>query len=283
MPSQQYLISMQPLVHMCRWWRGLVFALPYHLNLQLFCTIKIPARVTQDIWPTLPLLIQGDVFKTSLNDVIAELEHSDHICKIKLNCYTSSQIKKLWTAMQVLGACTSEGLSYQPVLPNSFLGLSLLCMHSECLLSCNFVFLSMYSTIPESHSGHELKLHWSSEVEMRDPKLVGENGMEWGKGKGCEGDDREVSKKAWNWVLTLGWFGVQTSSECHNPLAPNFELDHQSGSSLGMNLGLDHSQVWPGSGSNQGSEPNLTTPSCLVSLWYDLFFLQLSLDSLTGL
>ncbi len=164
MPSQQYLISMQPLVHMCRWWRGLVFALPYHLNLQLFCTIKIPARVTQDIWPTLPLLIQGDVFKTSLNDVIAELEHSDHICKIKLNCYTSSQIKKLWTAMQVLGACTSEGLSYQPVLPNSFLGLSLLCMHSECLLSCNFVFLSMYSTIPESHSGHVLKLHWTIQM-----------------------------------------------------------------------------------------------------------------------
>src|SRR6266566_6505152 len=122
--------SWQSLVHVCRRWRGLVFASQRRLNLQLHCTTRIPARVTLDVWPVLPLLIQGDVSETSLNHVIAVLEHSDRICKINFDCHTksNSQLKKLWTAMQVpfpelaLLYLSYAYLSYRPVLPDSFLG-----------------------------------------------------------------------------------------------------------------------------------------------------------------
>ena len=46
-----------------------------------------------------PLLIRGDVFKTSLVDVIAKLEHSDRISQIDLCCHTILQIEKIWTAI----------------------------------------------------------------------------------------------------------------------------------------------------------------------------------------
>jgi hypothetical protein len=67
-----------------------------------------------------------------VDNVIAGLEHSDRIRQIKLNylgCHITSQIKKLWTAMQVpfpeltrlyLSVRVEEGL--WPVLPDSFLG-----------------------------------------------------------------------------------------------------------------------------------------------------------------
>src|SRR6266849_1377142 len=66
--------SWQSLVHVCRRWRGLVFASPRRLNLQLCCTTKSLARATLGVWPVLPLLIQGDVSETSVNNVIAALE-----------------------------------------------------------------------------------------------------------------------------------------------------------------------------------------------------------------
>jgi hypothetical protein len=46
------------------------------------------------------------------------------------------------------------------------------------------------------------------------------------------------------------------------------EPDHRSGSPQGINLGLNHGQVRLGSGSNQGSEPNLTIPT-LPTKFYD--------------
>src|SRR6266566_2774988 len=131
--TKRKIESWQSLVHVCRRWRGLVFASQRRLNLQLYCTTGIgPARVTQDVWPALPLLIQGDVSETSLNNVIAVLEHSDRICKINLDCHSisKSQLEKLWTAMQVpfpelaILYLSCEDLSHVPVLPDSFLGRS---------------------------------------------------------------------------------------------------------------------------------------------------------------
>ena len=122
--------SWQSLVHVCRRWRGLVFASPRRLNLRLFCTTRTPARGTLDIWPALPLLISADISETSVNNVIAELKHSDRICQISLRCNTTSQVKieKLWTALQVpfpklesLYLSLSH-LSYPPNLPDSFSG-----------------------------------------------------------------------------------------------------------------------------------------------------------------
>ena len=115
---------------MCGRWRDLVFGSPRRLNLQLFCKVGTSARETLDVWPALPLHIQGGVSETSLDNVIAELaEHSDRICKINLDFYTTSQIEKLWTAMQVpfpeltiLSLSLGRRLSCDPILPDSFLG-----------------------------------------------------------------------------------------------------------------------------------------------------------------
>ena len=122
--------SWQSLVHVCRRWRGLVFGSPRRLNLQLYYDSQRSARKTLvDVWPALPLLIQGYVFRTTVDNVIAELEHRDHICQISLGCYTASliEIEKLWTAMQVpFPELARLRLScqgpYVPVLPDSFLG-----------------------------------------------------------------------------------------------------------------------------------------------------------------
>src|SRR6266566_5424461 len=121
--TKRKIESWQSLVHVCQRWRGLVFASPHRFNLRLYCTTRIPARVTQDVWPALPLLIQGDVSEASLNNDIAVLEHSDRICKIYLTCHTisNSQLEKLWTAMQVpfpelaLLYLACNDLSYRPV------------------------------------------------------------------------------------------------------------------------------------------------------------------------
>jgi hypothetical protein len=55
-------------------------------------------------------------------------------------------------------------------------------------------------------------------------------------------------------------FGPVQNPFGHNPLAPDLEPDHRSGSSPAPNLGPDHGQVRHGSGSNHGSELNLTIP-----------------------
>jgi hypothetical protein len=117
----------QSLVHVCRRWRFLVFGSPRRLNLQLRWKPGRSAR-SPDIWPAFPLLIQGDIVETSVDNVIAELEHTDRICQITLHFHTTSQIEKLWTAMQVpfpelAGLYLSLVTEYHgPVIPDSFLG-----------------------------------------------------------------------------------------------------------------------------------------------------------------
>ena len=118
----------QSLVHVCRRWRGIVFESPRRLNLRLRCTPQTSARKTLDAWPVLPLHIMGDVTETSVDNVISQLELSDRICQIELNCFTTSQIENFCTAMQMpfpelIGLYLSfRGLSYGPVLLDSFLG-----------------------------------------------------------------------------------------------------------------------------------------------------------------
>jgi hypothetical protein len=134
--TKRKMLSWQSLVHVCRRWRCLVFASPRRLNLRLFCVAGASARKSLDVWPVLPLVIQGHVFDSSMDDVIAE--HSDRIYQIDINCPSTPQIQKLWTAIQVpfpnlavlslsLEKSGSRlwsyaGLSYGPILPDSFLG-----------------------------------------------------------------------------------------------------------------------------------------------------------------
>jgi F-box-like len=133
--TKRKIESWQSLVHVCRRWRGLVFGSSIRLNLQLFY-IGTSARKSLDVWPALPLLIQSSVSETSVDSVIAELEHADRICQIDLLSYPTSQIEKLWTAMQVpfpelavlylsymdCGDTSYGDMPYRPVLPDSLLG-----------------------------------------------------------------------------------------------------------------------------------------------------------------
>jgi hypothetical protein len=124
--AKRKIMSWQSLVHVCRRWRGIVFASPRRLNLQLYCTTRTPARQTLDVWPALPLVIRGHVSTLLMDNVIALLEHSDRICQINVSCDdTTPQIEKLWTAMQMpfpdlAALCLLFGR--WPVLPDSFLG-----------------------------------------------------------------------------------------------------------------------------------------------------------------
>ncbi len=118
----------QSLVHVCRRWRSVIFGSPRRLNLQLLCMSDTPARKDLDVWPALPLLIGGTVSESSVDNVVARLEHSNRICQISIVCHATSQFEKVWAAMQVpfpeLTALIlqpfGEPVSILP--PNSFLG-----------------------------------------------------------------------------------------------------------------------------------------------------------------
>ena len=140
--------SWQLLVHVCRRWRGLVFTSPRRLNLRLWCTPdRSPsARMSLNVWPALLLFIEAG-FGGPVDNVIAELEHSDRIRQINIFIarYTTREIGKLWTAMQVpFPELTALRLdhgdwSYAPVLPDSFLGGSAPRLRDLVLVSIPFL------------------------------------------------------------------------------------------------------------------------------------------------
>ncbi len=116
-------------VHVCRRWRSLVFGSPRRLNLQLFCIPETSARKTlDDVWPALPLLINGNFSETSVDNVVALLEHSDRICQITVTCHTTSEFETVFAAMQVpfpeltVLALGSPNKPVSALLPDSFLG-----------------------------------------------------------------------------------------------------------------------------------------------------------------
>jgi hypothetical protein len=117
----------QSLVHVCGRWRSLVFASPHRLKLQLSCTPETPARDTLEVWPILPLLIQGHIPESSdVEDIVAVLDHRHRVCKIDLNV-PSSQFERISATMQKpFPKLTDLSLwSYDetaPALSDSFLG-----------------------------------------------------------------------------------------------------------------------------------------------------------------
>jgi hypothetical protein len=162
--------SWQSLVHVCRRWRGIVFGSPRRLNLHLVYIPEGFARKPLDVWPALPLHIRGLVLERTVDNIIAELEHSDRICHITLFCHSTSLYEKLWAAMQVpfpelitLNLTLKDGSSAS-ALPDSFLGGSaprLRCLKLYSILfpglpnlllsTTHLVFLSLCN-IP--HSGY---------------------------------------------------------------------------------------------------------------------------------
>ena len=132
--TKKEIESWQPLVHVCRQWRCVVFGSPRRLNLRLVYTHKTPVRDTLDVWPALPLLIKGNVSNTTWADkFVAVLKHSERIEKIDLYGHDATlPFEKVFATMrESLPELTVLVLqlhfifgTVSPVLPDSFLGRS---------------------------------------------------------------------------------------------------------------------------------------------------------------
>ncbi|KAI0292173.1 hypothetical protein BC826DRAFT_1020443 [Russula brevipes] len=75
------------LVHVCKKWRNVVFASPRRLDLRLLCKNTRPVRAMLDIWPALPIHIEGiwrKRWETGLDNIVAALEHPDRVRSIGL-------------------------------------------------------------------------------------------------------------------------------------------------------------------------------------------------------
>jgi hypothetical protein len=119
----------QSLVHVCRRWRRVVFGSPNRLNLQLYCTPQTPSRDTLDVWPALPLLIQGSMTESSsADDITVALGHSNRVCEVHLWVTDRRRLETVLAAMQVpfpeLTNLFLHGKKDEtpPAIPDSFLG-----------------------------------------------------------------------------------------------------------------------------------------------------------------
>ena len=90
-----------PLVHVCRRWRYIVFASPLRLHLRLVCDVRTPVRRLLDIWPPLPIIIRFSPNEhEGEGNVIAALEHHHRISSIDFEGLTSHILEGFTTVMQ---------------------------------------------------------------------------------------------------------------------------------------------------------------------------------------
>jgi hypothetical protein len=133
------------LIHVCRRWRYLVFGSPRRLNLRLRCTHFSPTRDKLDIWPALPLVVEGEYMDSSLNmdNIIAALEQRNRVCEVFLRVLADRQLEKVLAAMQVPFPELTR-LYLMPdgetelVIPDSFLGGSAPSLRSFILVKISF-------------------------------------------------------------------------------------------------------------------------------------------------
>ena len=118
----------QSLVHVCQRWRSVVLGAPRHLNLQLCCTPNTPARDTLDVWPALPLIVDGDMASSGTDNLVAVLGQSNRVCEVRLWGGGDRQVEEVMAPMQVsfpeltLLVFSSLNSATPPVIPDTFLG-----------------------------------------------------------------------------------------------------------------------------------------------------------------
>ena len=115
------------LVHVCRKWRIVVFGSPRRLGLRLRCSASTPVREMLDVWPLLPIVILSMGEGGETDNIIAALEHNDRICQLELSLVPSSEMEKVFTAMQqpflALACLDLESTDRtELIIPASFLG-----------------------------------------------------------------------------------------------------------------------------------------------------------------
>ena len=115
------------LVHVCRKWRNVIFGSPRRLNLRLSCKARTPVREMIDAWPVLPIHVSSHGHdEWGVDNITAALEHNDRIRELDLAYLTSSQMEKVFAAMQrpfpALDYLYLYSESETSVVPASFLG-----------------------------------------------------------------------------------------------------------------------------------------------------------------
>jgi len=127
------------LVHVCRRWRHIVFALPRRFDLQLKYTGRRPMSEVPDAWLVLPVILLPNQNHPKSdqrwdNRVAAlESEYYNRICRIQIDDMTNSRWERFAAAMQKpfpeLTNLEVQQVDYEnrdkdlvPVLPDSFLG-----------------------------------------------------------------------------------------------------------------------------------------------------------------
>ncbi len=126
--SKTEIEAWQLLVHVSRRWRSIVFGSPRRLNLRLVCKPKTPAKDTLNIWPALPLVIDGHISLSSgADDIIVALGQANRVCQVTLAGLADWQWGKVLVAMQVPFPQLTKLQLFSngkapPVVPDSFLG-----------------------------------------------------------------------------------------------------------------------------------------------------------------
>jgi hypothetical protein len=123
------------LVHVCQRWRHVIFAWPYHLDLQLQLNRRSGTDVAEalDIWPANVLInIQSNLDLGNGDDIAAALGHRDRITTISILCRRLLQLERCSTVTQgpfpVLRTfslhCYENGghAAHAPVVTDSLLG-----------------------------------------------------------------------------------------------------------------------------------------------------------------
>ena len=101
--SKTSVEAWQVLIHVCQRWRFIVFGSLHYLDLRLCCTPNTPVKGTLDVWPALPLMIEGDMtlkYNSGMGNILAALEQSNRICRVSLLHLWGWQLHKVLAAMQ---------------------------------------------------------------------------------------------------------------------------------------------------------------------------------------
>jgi hypothetical protein len=123
-----WITEWHTLVHVCRKWRNVVFGSPRRLDLRLWCNANTPVRERLDVWPHLPIAVEGHGDgKWGVDNFIAALKHNDRISQIRIWSVLSLQMENVLAAMQQpFPALTHLMLTLEgetaAVAPASFLG-----------------------------------------------------------------------------------------------------------------------------------------------------------------
>jgi hypothetical protein len=98
----QNVQAWQLLVHVSRRWRIIIFGSQHRLNLRLVCTPLTPVSDILEVWPALPLVIQGSLSCTqNADNLIALLGLSDRVCEINLDRLSTSKLEYVSRATHV--------------------------------------------------------------------------------------------------------------------------------------------------------------------------------------